>query len=415
MMTSKNSLSSQGSSDMPDLDSGALGLQTSVANDINLAGKMSATMAERVKPPLPAKKSHLNDLIRLKNELDEIHKQKEQAEEMTDLVVRDLSLAQDEVHEKDDQLRRKESELRKCEEELKNWREKVQSLSMEVQEEKRLAAEIKKSNRMLKVAITSKTENESQKEEELSRLRNQVADLTASLAEKEAQKKPAPVELANLRRQVTQLKSILNEKDAEMTEKVSLAAGATHDKWQATMQEKQLQFETKLKENEERMSAQLAQEQELRRVTEATLHEMTEKLTTNSSQEQELRRVAESSLQSTKEQFEAKLREATERAGVQIAELQKRALEAEASLQEHTNRMEVQVDHEPLLQRISSLEAEVQNERQRCDWFKKNSEKLSRKIKETQAAWRVLEQSECVLKRQLDDLKSQVMPLSAKA
>ncbi|MCJ1266329.1 hypothetical protein MMC22_006212 [Lobaria immixta] len=105
------------------------------------------------------------------------------------------------------------------------------------------------------------------------------------------------------------------------------------------------------------------------------------------------------------------LREANERAGIQIAELQKRAQEAESSLQEHTSRMEVEMDQENLLKRIHSLEAEVQDQRKACGWFKKNSERLSREIKETQASRTVLEQSEYAVKRQLAELKSQVTAL----
>jgi len=173
------------------------------------------------------------------------------------------------------------------------------------------------------------------------------------------------------------------------------------------VQDKQLQFEIKLKEAEERM----AQEHAVRRGAEATLLSMREELEAHSRQEQELRRTVDASLQSTKEQYEAKLREADERANALNVVLQERAQEAEALMQEHANRMAVEVDHEHLLRRIRSLEAEMQEQRQRCDWFKRNSERLSREIKDRQAAAKALEQSEYVLKRQADDLRAQVAGL----
>jgi len=448
-MVASKSLTSRNSSDTADLDPRAIGLETAVANNITSAGDMSAAMEERpLKPQPPPKKAHLDEVIRLKKELEEIREEKGQAEEMTDMMGQDLQIAQEEVENKDDELRRKEAELLNCGEELKNWRQKAQSLSSEVQEEKRLAAGIKQSIEMQEVAVSSWMGNESGKGEELLRLRDQVANLIASLATKDAEKKEAGLqteeelsylrkqveqlttsltekedrmksigsrtlkELVYLRKQATQLKSTISEKDAELTTKVSLAAGAAYDKWQATIRDKQLQFETTLREIEERLNAQLTQEQELRRVAEASLHDTREKMGTNSSQEQELQRVAEASLRSTKEEYEARLREADERAGFQIAEMQKRAQEAEASLQEHTSRVqEVGMDQENLLKRIHGLESEVQDQRKGCDWFKKNSERLSREIKETEAARRVLEQSEYAVKRQVADLKSQVTAL----
>ena len=436
-MMAENFLKVRGSSDTADLDSRALGLEAAVVDDITSAGEMSAAMVERpLEPQLPPKKAHLDEVFRLMKELDEIREEKRQgeeitdmmaqeldeireekrqAEEITDMMAQDLDIAQEEVQKKGDELRRKEAELLKCEEELKDWRQKAQSLSIEVQEEKRLAAEIKQSTEMQEAIVTSKTENKSQKEEELLRLRDQVAGLTASIATKEAEKEEAGLqnekELTGLSKQVEQLTASLPENESRMRAAYSQAARAAYDKWQAIMRDKQLEFETKFKEIEERMSAQLTQEQDLRRVAEATLHDMREKSSTNSSQEQELRGVAEASLRSTKEGFEAKLREANERADIQIAELQKRAQEAESSLQEHTSRMEVEMDQENLLKRIHSLEAEVQDQRKACGWFKKNSERLSREIKETQASRTVLEQSEYAVKRQLAELKSQVTAL----
>jgi len=441
MMNAKNFMP-HSSPDTPGLDSGAFGIGTALLSEITSSGEMS------VKPQPPQKKAHLDELFRLRKEIDEIRDEKLDAEEMTMMMGQDLNLAQEEVQKKREELRRKEAELN-------NWREKAKSLSIELQEEKRQAAELK--NSMQEAAVISKVGDESQ-EEDLTQLRENFEQLAILLTEKESQNKAAALrnekDGVDLRRQITQLKETLDQKDAELAAKVSSAAVADYDKWSATLQEKQLQFETKLKEIEEH----LAQEQELRRVAEASLPSMDEQfearlreavqdkqlqfesklkeaeeqmaqeyalrrraettllsveeeLQANSRQEQELRRVSEASLQSTKEQYETKLREADERANILNVALQKHAQEAEALLQEQANRKAVEEDHEHLQQRIRHLEAEMQDQRKRCEWFKGNSERLSREIKDRQDFAKTLEQSEYILKRQADDLRIQVAGL----
>ena len=64
------------------------------------------------------------------------------------------------------------------------------------------------------------------------------------------------------------------------------------------------------------------------------------------------------------------------------------------------------MDQGALLGHIRSLEVEVQNQLQSCAWFKKNSEQLSRDIKEARASCRAHEQSQYALKQELADLKS---------
>ena len=500
MVTGK-SFTSRGSSDAPDLDPSAVGLETAASNDIVSAGDLSAAMPQRpLKPQPPPKKAHLDEVIRLMKELEELREEKGQADEMTDLMGQDLQIAQEEVEKKDDELRRKETELLRCTEELKNWRQKAQDLSIEVQEERRQVAAIKESIETPEVAVPSGRGNEPGRGQELVRLRDQVANLITSLATKDAEKKEAGLqtqeelsylrkqveqlttsltekeaqmksigsrsmkELVYLRKQATQLKTTVSEKDAELTKKVALAAGSAYDQWQATIQNNKLQFdntlreteerlnaqlaqeqelrhaaeatlqqtreetltnahqnqsqdtqlrmETSYKENEDRLKAQLAQEQELRRAAEAKFYDTREKMGKSSREEQELRHAAEASLRITKEEYEVKLREANERAGIQVAEMQKRAQEAETSLQEHTARVqEAGTDHENLTRRVHGLESEVEDQRKTCAWFKKNSERLSRDIKETEAARRQLVQSEYAMKRQVADLKSQVNAL----
>ena len=289
-MLSKHIIKSRGSTDTPDLGPRAIGLETAVVKDITSAEDMSASMTERpLIPPRPRKKAHLDEVIRLMKELEELRVEKGQAEEMADMMGQDLQISQEEVEKKSDELRRKEEEMLKCGEELKNWRQAAQSLSVQLQEE-----------------------------------------------------------------------------------------------------------------------------QELHRVAKATLHDTQGRMSPNGIQEQELQQILDVSLRSTKEEYEANMREAEGRTGLQIAELQKRTQEAETSLQEHLSRpQEVRTNQQEnlLLQRIQGLESEVQDQRKRCDWFKKNSERLSREVKETQATRRAVEQSEYVARRQVADLNSQIAAL----
>ena len=487
--------------DPADLDPSTAGLETAAFNDIISAGNMSGAIPERSsRPQPPPKKAHLDEVMRLMKELEELREEKGQAEEMTDLMGQDLQIAEEQVEKKDNELRRKEAELLKCGEELNNWKQKAQTLSIEVEEERRLAAGIKESLEMQEVAASSRMNNASGKGEELLRLREQVANLVTALAMKDVEKKEAGAqteeelsylrkqveqlttsltekeeqmksigarsmkELVYLRKQATQLKTTISEKDTELTKKLTLAANSAYDQSQAAIRENKLRFETTLRETEERLRAQLAQEQELRQAAEATLEDTREVLLTDAhqdqsrdqqlqlettykaneerlkaqltqeqdlrraaeakfhdtrdqmgkstNQEQELRHAAEASLRIAKEEYEAKFREADQRAVAQLAEMQKRALGAETSLQEHTARVQaVGLDTENLTRRIQGLESEVQSQRTSCAWFKKNSERLSRDIKDAEAARRQMEQSEYAVKRQVADLKSQVNAL----
>ena len=351
-------LTSRDPSNIPDPDPGTIGLEIADTNSTLSAVDKSAAMAERTfRPQPPPKRAHIEEILRLKKELEDTRVEKEEAEEMTMNMCQDLQLAQEETEKKTVELSRREADHRKCEEELQHWRQKAQRLSVEISEERRMVAAMKQSLETQDAVVSSPTNNQLGNEEELSKLRKQVVQLTATLS----------------------------VKDNHMNS---------------------------VNENEARLEAQLAQEQELRRVAETTLQATKQKMTSTSSREQELRHAAESSLRIAKEEYEIKSREADERTVLQIAEMQKRAQDAEASLQEHTK--EVGGDREQLLQHIHSLESELQDQRKSHDFFKKNSERLSREIRDIQAARKALEQSEHAATRQVADLKSQVAALQSR-
>ena len=229
----------------------------------------SATMIKPTRPKVPQKKAHLDEVLRLRKELNDMRGEKKRAEEETDIMVRDLFAAQDEVQEKGDELKRKEAKLQNCEEQLKTWKEKAESLSITIQKIEKFAADFKTRHAMQETHITSERENGSQKEEEILRLRSQVEDLTAKKAERDASAATVEKELVGLRGQITQLKATLQEKDTELTTKLSAVATFAANKLQATIQEKQLQSETKLKETEDRLSSELKRQRKLRRAAEA--------------------------------------------------------------------------------------------------------------------------------------------------
>jgi hypothetical protein len=328
-----------------DIEPEAFGVEPTAANPSAKAGEV---LPERVKPQIRQTKSHPNDIFRFTKEAINVREKKTQAEEMTDMMARDLCLAQDEAQEKGEKLRQKEAELSRCKAELQGWRKEARNLSLQILEEKH---------------------------------------------------------------QIMQLEFALSEQASEVPTNISSAAESDGDKWQVLLQDKQLEFDAKLAEMEDRLSLQLLREQEQQRLAQAKLRETEERLQADASQAEEMHRIAEALLRSAKEQVESQMREAEERSGIQIAELLKSVQEAEVALQAFTNRMDVKTDQENLVKRIGVLEAEMQDQRQRYDWFKRNSERLLKDMKATQASKKALEQSEEALKRQLDKLDSQVVEL----
>ena len=430
IMTARNTLSSRISSNIPDLDSGGFGLESSGMYETAASEQPSVIMVKRERPQIPPKKTHLDEVLCLQKQLKDMRDEKERAEEETDMMAQDLCVAQDEAQEKDDELQRKETKLQDYEVQLKTWREKAQSLSVEVQEAKELAVKFETKYNMQETCVTSNRENELQKEEEIVQLRNQVEDLTEKESEKQAAAAHAEREFVTLRSQIIQLKATLEEKATELKSKDTAVATVDAEKLQAALQEKQLQSETKLKEIEDRLTSELKQQQELRRAAEAELQVVMGKLTIESNEkleqsravEAELRRTKEqfeanisegegfqrtaaAMLQSTKDQYEAKLRASAKHAAIEIEALKQRAQTAEASLHEQSKRKEVDGAQDQL---VGSLLAENDEQQRLAKYFASQNERLSREIKEMRAARRAMEQAEFEIKRQLDDYKAQV-------
>ena len=162
---------------------------------------------------------------------------------------------------------------------------------------------------------------------------------------------------------------------------------------------------------QKQLTSESSQGLEQRRAVEVEPQRTKEQFEAKSSQEEGFRREAKATLQKTKDHYEAKLRASTERATIEIEAQTQRAQTAEASLQEQSKQKEAEGFHDQLMQWITSLEEEVDQQRRRAEHFRKSSERLSRDIKETEAARRELEQVVFGNKRQLDDHKAQVKVL----
>lgn len=347
-MFSKSGYSSFGSVPEPDFTSGAAALQTTNLHEQTTSpAKMSPPFAsQRSKPNIPQKKTHVDEMFRLKRELEDAIRARDEAVEMKDMMAEDLLTAQEEVQEK-------EEELRKTSEEVWAWRDKAEKLSNQVKEQK-TGQSLKRTE-----AISTSTREFNAKRE---------------------------AELIQMRQQIEQLTSALTEKDTQLIEKASLATGA-EDQLQSSIREAQLHFESELKQMEDQMRAQLTEEQKLRQA-------------------------AEADLKSTKGHYESKLRETEQLASTQIEDEKKKSQSIESALNEQMNRMEIdstnQQQHEQL---IATYKAEIRDQRQRCNQFRRTSERLTTQIKQAVEAKRDLEHSSQEMRQRIEDMKSQITGL----
>ncbi|KAL9073626.1 MAG: hypothetical protein Q9157_004679, partial [Trypethelium eluteriae] len=327
------------------------------------AEEVVVAVAEKARPPVPLKKAHLDDTLRLRKELDEIRQEKEQAEEIRELMEVDLVEAEDKLQQKDEELHDVKADLTKCEATLTSWKEKAERLTLEIQEEQWHAL-LEQLNETPAATIATKVED-SHKDEELLKLQDQLRDLTASLAKKRTakvteQKATATrheQEPTNLHGHITQMQANINNKDIEVSEKVRHAIGQDYDPWQEKLASAQLHVANSVKEVEDRVGVQLNHEKEQRLLAEASLTRLREQLQATSAREADLRRQAEEVLQKRTAQFQTQLAEADRHARAQIAELMRRVDDAEAVAR---SRMEVEVDQE----QIAILQQAVQDSRQ---------------------------------------------------
>jgi chromosome segregation ATPase len=318
-MYPKSGFQTFGSAPEPDLSSAATRLQTaSLVEQTTSPTKMAApSVPSRAKPNIPQKKNHIDELFRLRRDLEDAINARDDAVEMKDMMAEDLLTAQEEVQERDD--------------EVKRWREKAEKFQNQVKE--------LRTRQTLRAGGASSPSlggaNNAKLEAENRQLRQQVDQLTVELAQKDTQLVNASVS--------TNMESMLRNQLAE---------------------------------------------------------------------EQKLREAAEADLKNTQDHYELRLKEAERLANTQIEAEKQRAQATENALNEQMNRMDIDsTSQQQNQQQIATYEAEIRDQRQRCNQFKKTSERLTTQVKQAVDAKRDLERSDQEMRHTIEDLKSEIAAL----
>ena len=325
---------------VPDLSAGMAGLQmaTSTMESSSRNGS-PASGTPRAKPSIPQKKNHIDELLRLRKELETTREERDQACGERDAMENDLLNAQEALEEK-------EEALKTMSREVWTWREKAEKMSKDMASEKRLGAQGRRSFAERPSSATSSREANSRTEAELTEARQEVQRLTSALAESQ---------------------TLLGAR-------TSTSPGLEVDQHQVQAQMEQL--ESRLRS------------------------------------EEKLRRAADASLQNTSAFYQNKLSEVETQARIQIEDQQRRLQEAEMGLQGGLQRMEIDSGGNEELERLRQLTAEkegrVDEQRQCAEQYRRMSERLTTQVKQANLAKRGLEQSEQMVRQQMEDMKSQL-------
>lgn len=144
----------------------------------------------------------------------------------------------------------------------------------------------------------------------------------------------------------------------------------------------------------------------------ATAKTKIEQLRAQLDEAQKEKYAAQAELKIAQESLDEQLLEAQNSANAQMEAVQKRAQASEVSLNEHMDRMEIDSGNRQQHARtIAKLEDEIQYQRQRCDQFRKTSERLTTQIKEVNEANANLARSEREAQRRMEDMKSRITVL----
>lgn len=331
----------------PDLNSGMAGLQMAMSTSSGKGTPATGT-TPRAKPSVPQKKTHIEEMLRLRKEVEEMRDARDQAFGERDAMADDLLKAQEDFEEKDEALS-------KMSREVWTWREKAEKLSNDLADERRLLAQGRRALVEGNASHSGTREANGRNEAELTQ---QVQQLTAALAES---------------------KALLSAKTS--------AVSTPEIDQQASMQEAQRQFQAQLAQVEDRWRSQGVEQQKLLKAAEGSLHD-------------------------TREYYENKLRDVELQARSHIEEQQRRLQEIEVSLQGRSQEMEVDSGGNEELERLRRLAAEqegrINDQRQCAEQFKRMSERLTTQVKQANLAKRGLEQSEQAMRQQVEDMKSQV-------
>lgn len=305
----------------------------------------------RAKPSIPQKKNHIDELLRLRKELEEMREARDQACGERDDMADDLLKIQEDLEEK-------ETQLSKLQREVWSWREKAEKRSNTSADERQLTAQ----NR-----------------------RSYGGGTASSLGAKEANSK-TEAELAQARQQIRQLTASLAESKALLSAKTSTVA-APEITQQPSTQEAQRQFQAQLAQVEDHWRSQVAEQEKLRQAVEGELH-------------------------TSRDQYENRLRDVESQARSQIEGHQRRIQEVEAQLQGSAQQMEIDSggndERERLRQLVTEQEASINEQRQCAEQFRRMSERLTTQVKQANLEKRDLEHSEQTMRQHTEDLKAQI-------
>lgn len=344
----------------PDLNSGMAALQMATSTKVAASGK--------AKPSIPQKKSHVDELIRLRKELEELRAERDQAHRERDAMEDDLLQAQEDLEQKIDELGKKSKDLEEKSEELSKkskevwtWREKAEKaerLSNDMAIERRFSGSDRRSLGSGNASPLPTKEANGKVEAELGQARQQIQQLMSELAE---------------------TKTLLDTKTASPpVPKVNN---------QNLAQEAQRQFQTQLAQVENHWRSEALEQQKLRQIAEAGLND-------------------------TKVYYENKLKDVEFQAQSQIAEHQRQLQETKIGCQEPVQQMEVDSPGTEELDRLRRLAAEqeesMNSQRQCAEQYRRMNERLTTQIKQANMAQRKLEQSEQSMRQQVENMKSQI-------
>jgi len=321
----------------PNLDAGLAALQTTIPRETAMSTTPSV-ISPRSRPSIPQKKNHVDEVFRLKRELEVAFQSRDEAIETRDMMADDLLTAQE-------QLQEKEEEFAKISKELWTWKDKAEKLSSELSEQKNLKPHLGKRPVPVPVKDTS----------------------TAIQAEN-----------MRLRQQIEKLNTVVAEKDSQLQETAMMMTDS-HSHSQSLIQEARQQWEAELSQKETQFKLKLEEQQRKCEAAEAQLQVQVQ----------------------TGQQMMTQLEAEKNRA--QLAEL---------SLGEHAARMEVDsTSQQERAQLIDKYEAEIQDQRQRCEQFRRSSERLTSKMKQATETVKDLERSDHIMQQRVEDMKSQIAAL----
>jgi len=325
-----NSFERDNSVPEPHLNSGMAGLQMAISTDRVSFGNSTPTARPsiRPKPSVPQKKTHVDELIRVKMELKETIVARDQAYGERDAMADDLLKMQEDIEERD-------AELKKLSREVWTWREKAEKMSNDKPAQGALTVQSRRLLAMTEEGSPRTREVNIQSEDNLPEARKKIRQLTAALA----------------------------ESNALLDKKTSVGSEYQRDQ-QASSAEDQQQFQMQLAQSEDYWRSQLIEHQKLRQAAESALHSMREIY------EQKLKDV-ELETRSSIEQLQHQLRE------------RDTAREEQSGCVKIPSHINEELEH--LRQLVIDQETKINDQRQCAEQFRRMSERLTTQIK--QANW----------------------------